>query len=168
MIGERHKAGTHKPEEAMSKTITLVSDALYRLFVTGGVVAPILKKRATPQATDEALRVLDGLCTSLLLAQGLKRVVPAKRPDSGEGGSFPSGHAMASFAVATTQSALYPKQAALWYLGALWVDLLRAGSRRHHRRDVLGGAMLGYALARWCLSRSKGLLVAPLLKETKA
>jgi membrane-associated phospholipid phosphatase len=68
-------------------------------------------------------------------------------PVSGSGwDSFPSGHAMASFAIATVLAAKWPK--ARW--GILLLAFAIAASRivrgSHFLTDVVGGALLGYLI----------------------
>ena len=110
---------------------------------------------------------MDSLGTSVLLTEGLKALVREKRPDSNAHDSFPSGHATAAFAVATTESALHPKQAPLWYLGAALISYSRVRLHRHYDRDVLAGAAIGFGMARLEVSAPRGLLLSPLITEDR-
>jgi membrane-associated phospholipid phosphatase len=131
------------------------------LFLAAAVGLPLLSDGS--QGRNHSLRVLDSLGTSVLLTEGLKDLVREKRPDTNEHDSFPSGHATAAFAVATTESALHPRQAPLWYLGATLISYSRVRLHRHYDRDVLAGAAIGYGMARLEVSAPHGLLLAPLI-----
>src|SRR2546427_7136422 len=65
--------------------------------------------------------------------------------------SFPSGHASIAFAAATSYLVMAQRErlphrgrnAALLYVGALGVSVLRVSAGKHFPTDVLGGAALG-------------------------
>jgi undecaprenyl-diphosphatase len=76
-------------------------------------------------------------------------------------GSFPSGHTSTSFACATILSVALPRFAPLWYLLALAIGFSRIYVGVHYPLDVVGGAVLGTAIAllllaavRWRSSRA--------------
>lgn len=58
--------------------------------------------------------------------------------------AFPSGHAAASFAVATVLTRYFPGWRGLWYGCALFVGVARVVRGSHFPTDVLGGAVLGF------------------------
>ncbi len=68
--------------------------------------------------------------------------------------SFPSGHAVTSFALAAGLSAFFPRAAWGFYLTAALIGLGRVVGGSHHLSDVLAGALLGLAVG-WPL----GMLV---------
>ena len=135
------------------------------LFLAAGVGVPLIEDGSAGR--NHALRSADALGTSVLLSEGFKRLFQEKRPDSSEHDSFPSGHATAAFAVATTESGLHPRQAVYWYGGAALISASRVGLHRHTVGDVLAGAALGYGVARLELSSRRGLLLAPLIVPEK-
>jgi membrane-associated phospholipid phosphatase len=135
------------------------------LYLAAAVGLPLLSDGK--DGRNHSLRVLDSLGTSVLLTEGLKGLFREKRPDSNDHDSFPSGHATAAFAVATTESALHPKQSALWYLGATVISYSRVRLHRHYGRDVIAGALIGYGMARLEVSTPHGLLLAPLITSDK-
>lgn len=62
--------------------------------------------------------------------------------------SFPSGHAVAIFCVATFMSAALPAFAVLWFALAAFLSLTRAMLTSHYLSDVLCGAAIGIIVAR--------------------
>ncbi len=106
--------------------------------------------------------------TSLAVA-GLKVVVGRARPDRGEGpwsfqwfgggvtgghSSFPSQHAATAFSLAGVVSARVPRGGWwAWPLAGL-VAASRVHDDAHWASDVVAGALLGTAVARWVVARS--------------
>ena len=70
--------------------------------------------------------------------EGVRQLFPY---DSG--GSFPSGHAAFTFALAAAVSFYYPKTSILFFLAALNIGLARVTAGVHWPSDILGGALLG-------------------------
>lgn len=132
------------------------------IYLGSGIVLPLLEDGK--QGTGHTLRTIDALGTSVLFSEGLKLAVGERRPDSHAHDSFPSGHATAAFAVATTESHFHPKQAWFWYGGATLIAASRVTLHRHYIHDVLAGAGLGYLTARWELSQRRGLILAPVIE----
>ena len=80
--------------------------------------------------------------------------VNRQRPDgptTRSNSSFPSGHATGAFALATAFSHSYPKITIPAYLGAAAIGLSRVYLGRHYPADVLAGALIGYATARFVI-----------------
>lgn len=74
------------------------------------------------------------------------------------GGSFPSGHAALSFAVATAVSFYYPKISILFFIAALNIGLARVAAGVHWPSDILGGVLVGIGaawLTRWAYGELK-------------
>ena len=134
-------------------------------FLAAGTLLPLLEDGR--DGKQHALRVADSLLTSALLTEGLKRVVRAKRPDTDERNSFPSGHATAAFAVATMQAHYHPRQAIFWYAGAAAIAYSRVKLRRHHAQDVVAGALVGVSTSRLELKQSRGLLLFPFVRPKR-
>ena len=61
--------------------------------------------------------------------------------------SFPSGHAATSFAAATILTAARPRYGPLWFLLAFAVGFSRVYVGVHYPLDIVGGAVLGLAVA---------------------
>jgi undecaprenyl-diphosphatase len=103
-----------------------------------------------------AVAAADGIAD--LLARAIKSVVDVQRPafryaeprplvHVPHDHSFPSGHAATSFACATTLALAFPRLAAPLYLLAAAIAYSRVYVGVHYPLDVLGGAVLGIAVA---------------------
>lgn len=132
-------------------------------FLAGGVALPFLLDGN--EAKNHGWRTLEAIGLSVIASEGLKRVIRAPRPDSGSHNSFPSGHATAAFALAGMASQWHPKEAPFWYAGAAAIAYSRVDLNRHTWADVIGGAALGYSIARLESGRSSGWLVTPLVSH---
>jgi len=101
--------------------------------------------------------------TGQLISYGLKQWIGRERPSevyplpkplvrAPHDGSFPSGHATASFACATVLAFYAPRAAPRFFLLAAAIAWSRVYVGVHYPLDVLGGAVLGIAIAialRW-------------------
>jgi undecaprenyl-diphosphatase len=65
--------------------------------------------------------------------------------------SFPSGHATSATAGALVVSQIWPRARAIWWACAVLISYSRIYLGHHYPLDVLGGALLGVALAYWVL-----------------
>ena len=111
-----------------------------------------------------AVVVADGIAD--LVARGIKSVVDVQRPafryaepkalvHVPHDHSFPSGHAATSFACATTLALAFPRLVVPLYVLAAAIAYSRVYVGVHYPLDVVGGAVLGIAVAttlRWLVS----------------
>lgn len=101
---------------------------------------------------------LEAEAFAVVAATALKVVTGRARPDANEGAthfkpfsgldtSFPSGHAAASFAVATVFAERYPGPVA-WtaYTLAATVSFARLYTNQHWTSDVVAGALIGWGM----------------------
>lgn len=79
----------------------------------------------------------------------MKTLVGRERPNGSNNRSFPSGHSYSWFAIATVVERHYGIWASLPAFG-LWAltGLSRVANDAHHFSDMIGGAALGYLVAR--------------------
>jgi membrane-associated phospholipid phosphatase len=137
------------------------------LYLAAGVGLPLVEDGRAGRSNT--LRVAESAGITVGLTEGLKALVQEKRPDSAAHDSFPSGHASAAFSVASVESALHPRQTALWYGGATLISASRIFLHRHTVGDVLVGSALGYGVGRWEMSSRRGILLRPWIQpETRS
>jgi membrane-associated phospholipid phosphatase len=133
-------------------------------YTTGGIAATFyLVGRATKnaRARETGLLGAEALIDGELVASALKLVSERPRPiadnASGEffdvGSSFPSGHAVSSWALATVIAHEYGRRRPLVRFGAYGlatlVSLSRFTARKHFLGDVLAGSAIGYGIGRY-------------------
>jgi hypothetical protein len=92
--------------------------------------------------------LIEAQLVSVAVTQAAKFVVGRTRPD-GEARSFPSGHASAAFATASTLQRHYgPRIAIPAYAIAVYTSASRLQANSHYASDVIAGAALGIAVGR--------------------
>jgi membrane-associated phospholipid phosphatase len=134
------------------------------LYATGGTAAVFyLVGRAThnARAREAGLLGAEALVDSWIVVQALKAVSQRPRPpvdhSSGEffdgGASFPSGHAISAWSLATVIDQEYGQHRPLVRVAvyglATAVSLSRYTGRNHFLSDVLVGSALGYGIGRY-------------------
>jgi len=126
------------------------------IYLAAGLGLPLVEDGS--HGGVHTARVADALVVTGAITEGLKALTREKRPDTDEHNSFPSGHTSAAFTVATVESAMHPKQGALWFAGATAIGLSRVKLKRHHVQDVVVGALIGLAVGRLEVAQSRGIV----------
>jgi len=158
--GELVENGDNQNRLRISKDIS----QLGTVYVTGGVAGAFyLTGREThnDRARETGLLSAEALLDSGIVAGALKLVSQRQRPSvdnsSGEffdgGSSFPSGHAISAWSVATVIAQEYGHNRPLVRIGvygvATAVSLSRYTGRNHFLSDALAGSAMGYGIGRY-------------------
>ena len=101
-----------------------------------------------------AYALVDGVLKPLLARERPSIVAttpPRDLPPLPRSSSFPSGHAASTFGAAMAVSRMWPSIRALWWTVALLIGYSRIYLAHHYPLDVVGGALLGIAIAFWVL-----------------
>jgi membrane-associated phospholipid phosphatase len=119
--------------------------------------------RDNAQARETGVLGAEALLDSLVVVTALKYAAGRVRPDSANGergqffdggDSFPSGHAIESWALASLISHEYKRHGGKWvpyvsYGLATVVSAARFSAQRHYASDILAGAGLGWFIGRY-------------------
>jgi membrane-associated phospholipid phosphatase len=138
----------------------------YGVLAIGGGLFAASAIRHDTRMRRTAFASLESLGNSLALTYGLKLITSRERPGSGSGQghfwsgygdafggnkSFPSGHAMESWAVASVIAHEYKDKAYVPWLAygfASMVSASRVAAQRHYVSDVAIGATAGYLIGK--------------------
>jgi membrane-associated phospholipid phosphatase len=129
--------------------------------LSGGL---ILGSLATDNTTfrSYAFTLSQGLIVATTVTSAAKLAVRRTRPDGENHWSFPSGHAAATFALATVSSHYYGKKAGIpLYALASLVAASRVGYGKHFPTDVIVGATIGYVAGRAAIRGTQHVTVGP-------
>jgi undecaprenyl-diphosphatase len=74
--------------------------------------------------------------------------------------SFPSGHATSTFGAAVAVSRMWPQTRLVWWALAILIGYSRIYLGHHYPLDVIGGVVLGIAIALWVLGGRHGATYA--------
>lgn len=138
------------------------SDVLL-LGVAGGALVASVSGVSADRARGDAAVLVNAVAWTSVAAEWTKALIHRSRPvlytaqaasaarDRDNRRSFPSGHATAAFALATSYAVMAQRQHlphairndVLLFSGAAGVGALRIAAGRHFTTDVLGGALLG-------------------------
>lgn len=158
--GELVEHGDNLNRLRISKDISQLG-ALYSTAGAAGVM--YLAGRAThnDRLRETGLLGAEALIDSTIVASALKTASQRQRPpedhSSGEffdgGASFPSGHAISAWSLATVITQEYGHHRPLVQVGAYGlataVSLSRYTGRKHFLSDVLVGSAMGYGIGRY-------------------
>lgn len=96
---------------------------------------------------DAGKALIESQIITQIATSALKFAVRRRRPDGSERTSFPSGHASASFALASTIDSLYGHKIGIpLHAFAGFVGFTRLSENKHFASDVLFGAALGTSI----------------------
>jgi membrane-associated phospholipid phosphatase len=139
--------------------------------ILGGAFGAYFAGRATHITWIQHLG-MDEIEATLLsegLTEGLKVIIRRPRPLQVDGNqsntySFPSGHAMLTFATATVlQQHLGYRAAIPTYAIASYVAMSRLHDNRHYASDVVFGAALGVVVGRSVTFHGRNFYASPML-----
>lgn len=140
-------------------------------FVLGAAVVTYVtgRARAHPRLQHLGMDEMEATLLANGLTQVVKMSVRRERPARPDGQanrsfSFPSGHAMTTFAAATVlQQHLGYRAAIPTYLVASWVAMSRLHDNRHYASDVVAGAAAGIIVGRSVTFHGRNVYASPLL-----
>ncbi len=152
--------GNNRQRLRISKDISYAG-SLYTLGGISGMFYLTGRMKHDQRAKETGLLAAEALIDSTIVSQALKGISGRQRPqfDNGTGeffdggSSFPSGHAINSWAMATVIAHEYgPRHPAVRYVSyglATVIGISRYTGRRHFLSDVLAGSVLGYGIGRY-------------------
>jgi hypothetical protein len=158
--GELVEHGNNRTRLRISRDVSRLGS----VYSTGGLAAALyLSGRVThnERLRETGLLGAEALIDSSIVVSALKTVSQRQRPptdhSSGEffdgGNSFPSGHAISAWSLATVIAQEYGHHRPLVQVGAYGlasaVSLSRYTGRNHFLSDVLVGSALGYGMGRY-------------------
>lgn len=137
------------------------------LYITGG-----------NQQQQTALVMASALMRSMLTTGLIKNIVARPRPGlclsnvnfNGkilcDTKSFPSGHTVASFTIATILADEYPEHSIPLYLLATTIGISRIYNGMHFPSDVIIGAIIGYMFAKDALINKEHIISSSIVQYT--
>jgi membrane-associated phospholipid phosphatase len=146
---------THPFVDQIGKTGDRLGDGITLTLIALGIGA-LGYGLNWPSWKSTGLHALLALVAGGLFAQTLKHSIGRPRPRFMQGqnwevapsfeigfDSFPSGHATASFAVATVLACYFPKGKMVWFGLAAFIGACRVIKGSHYPTDILGGVLVG-------------------------
>ena len=176
--GELVENGDNRSRLTISRDISRMGS----FYATGGSAAAFyLVGRAThnERARETGLLGAEALIDSAILVSALKTVSQRQRPptdnSSGEffdgGSSFPSGHAITAWSLATVIAQEYGHHRPVVQFGAYGlataISLSRYTGRNHFLSDVLVGSAMGYGIGRYVYHKHHDLALDALNENQK-
>ncbi|MEP6718133.1 MAG: phosphatase PAP2 family protein [bacterium] len=167
---DRHTSGALVQNGDNRDRLRISKDISYAgsFYTVGGVSALFYlagRLQHDERAKETGLLAAEALINSSIVSQAIKGISQRQRPavdhSSGEffdgGSSFPSGHAINSWALATVIASEYgPRHPAVRYASyavATAVGISRYTGRKHFLSDVLAGSVMGYGIGRYVYHR---------------
>jgi membrane-associated phospholipid phosphatase len=153
------------PDQVRYAKYVSASGTYYTLGAAAGAFVGVGAIAHNRRAIETGLLAAQAIAHTESIAQMLKFAGGRERPDYGEGHhgrfwrgqqSFPSGHAMGTWAVATIVSREYHQNRWLRYgvyAFPIAVSASRMGANRHFLSDVVAGGSLGYLIGGFLYNR---------------
>jgi membrane-associated phospholipid phosphatase len=142
-----------------------VAGTYYSLGAASAAFIGIGSLTGNRRSVETGLMVAQAVAHTESIAQMLKYAGGRERPDYGDAGggrffrrqqSFPSGHAMGTWAAAAVISRQYHHNRFIRYgvyLLPVLVSASRIGAQRHFLSDVVAGGAIGYFMGSWLYER---------------
>ena len=142
-----------------------VAGTYYSLGAASAAFVGVGSLTGNRRALETGLLVAQAVAHTESIAQMLKYAAGRERPDFGDAGggrfwhrqqSFPSGHAMGTWAAAAVISREYRHNRFIRYgiyALPLLVSASRIGAQRHFLADVVAGGSIGYLMGAWLYDR---------------
>lgn len=160
---------SYKPSEHTLNWSNSVSEIGSAYSVYGSVTGMYLlgKVSHNENLTHTGLVGLEALLNSTIVGGALKLATDRERPNSGDGdgsfwgggSSFPSGHSMAIWSIATAMVNARPRPI-YWHIIAYSiassVSVARIAEEQHYASDVFVGSALGFFIGRYVAHQSSG------------
>lgn len=157
----------YKPSESTLNWSNHVSEIGSAYAVYGSVTGFYLlgKVSHNENLTHTGLVGLEALLNSTIVGGALKLATDRERPNSGDGdgsfwgggSSFPSGHSMAIWSIATAMVNARPRPI-YWHIIAYSiassVSIARVAEEEHYASDVFVGSALGFFIGRYVAHQS--------------
>jgi membrane-associated phospholipid phosphatase len=157
---DRHTIGIVTQDDInISRDISNVG--LYGIGAAAGAIFVTGLRTDNPHAKETGFLTAEALVNAYPVYVGLQLIAGRERPNQGAGHgrffqdhaistSFPSGHAMFSWAMASVVAHEYPRTwvKVLAYSAAAAVSVTRYTGREHFVSDVAVGSFLGYFIGR--------------------
>ncbi|MGZ5481489.1 MAG: phosphatase PAP2 family protein [Pyrinomonadaceae bacterium] len=133
------------------------------LYTTGGIAATLYvigRKTGNQRLRETGLLGAEAIINGQIVATGLKAMTQRMRPRESNnrvrffagGDSFPSGHAVSAWSLATVIAYQYKHRPLIKYGAysvAIAVSISRFTGRKHFLSDVLVGSAIGYGIGRY-------------------
>lgn len=133
------------------------------LYTTGGIAATLYvvgRKTGNQRLRETGLLGAEAIINGQIVATSLKAITQRMRPREGNnrvrffagGDSFPSGHAVSAWSLATVIAYQYKDRPLIKYGAysvAIAVSISRFTGRKHFLSDVLVGSAIGYGIGRY-------------------
>jgi hypothetical protein len=153
------------PDQVRYSKAVSATGTYYTLGAAAGAFIGVGAIARDRRAVETGMLAAQAIAHSESIAQMLKYAGGRERPDYGDAmrgrfwrrqQSFPSGHAMGTWAVATIVSREYHENKWIRY-GAfafpIAISASRMGAQRHFLSDVVAGGSIGYLIGGWLYNR---------------